>query len=223
MKRSRFFMAASSFRYCCVLHICNPDHFSVSFTANFPQSWSWRRFADFVTAGELLDTWAENGENQSMLKLSPAMMETSCAASLPPRWNGGQIRVTGLLTERINDTQWTHTHTQKTGCPDSSHLWIHVFLVPPFTCCSCLIRTSGVFSPSIISCFSSLSSTDCLSEEPVCRWCLTWLRVLAGVDQCVVSLWLSDVEGCCQPLSGRVLTHSSLCHRHISDRSVQSS
>lgn len=219
-------MAAYSFRYCCVLHICNSDHFSVSLTANFPQSWTWRKFADFVTTSEILDTWAEKRENQSMLKPSPGMMETSCP--LPPHCNSGQIRVTELLTERINDTQWTHTHTHTEDWLSRflSSIDSSVFLIPPFTCCSCLIRTSGVFSPSIISCFSSLSSTESLSEESICRWCLTWLQVPAGVDLCAVSLWLSDVEGFYQPVSGRVLsalTHSSICHRHISDRSLRSS
>lgn len=166
--------------------------------------------------------WAKDRENQSMLKLSPAIMETSRPASLPSRCDSGQMRITELLTERISDTQRTHT-TLPVLIPLISG-FICVFLIPPFNCCSCLIRTPGRISASIISCFllslldwSSLGGIN-LSVVPDVA------RVLAGVDLCVVNLWLSDVQGFYEPVSGTVLsalTHSSICQRNISDRSVQ--
>lgn len=139
-----------------------------------------------------------------MLKLSPAIMETSRPASLPSRCDSGQMRITELLTERISDTQRTHT-TLAVLIPLISG-FIRVFLIPPFNCCSCLIRTPGRISASIISCFSSLSWTDRLSEESICQWCLTWL-VFWLVLTCVWSIFDSVafrgfmslfLEQCCQ-------------------------
>lgn len=126
-------------------------------------------------------------KSRSMLKPSPAMMETSCPSSLPSPWERGELRVTRLLTEWVDATRRTHT-TPTVPLPLIPVLICHfstfarIFI--PFLL---LQRDSWSYlSPHHFLFPLSLPWTDCLLDESVSLCCQMWLMPRLMLSSCTL-------------------------------------
>lgn len=185
-----------------------PITFTVSLTANFPQSWTcmvcWLCYC-------WLDIWyLSKAQRDPINGKTSSSNNGNISSCLPP-----------LLL-----WQWTNACQRGSVIPSKlARHWLSWFLSSGFTCVFLVLTVaaawSGLLVWSLLRSFAGAPGLNVLggirlSVDPVVA------TVLAAGDHSVVKLWLSDVQGFSEPVSGTVLsalTHSSVCHTQTSDRS----